>query len=150
MKGKRRQARELALKGLFAVDICQGRRDGLENFWAEQQDILPEIKEFSLELTEKTLENLSAIDRLISLSADNWKLSRLACVDRNILRLAAYELLYCPDIPEAVSINEAVELAKTYGSLDSPAFINGVLDRIRKESNNCKRKDHAGEGNFLK
>ncbi|MDI6793972.1 MAG: transcription antitermination factor NusB [bacterium] len=122
MKGKRRQARELALKGLFAVDIWHGKRDGMENFWAEQQDILPEVKEFSLELTEKTLENLPAIDRLISAAADNWKLTRLACVDRNILRLAAYELLYCPDTPEAVSINEAVELAKTYGSPESPAI----------------------------
>jgi N utilization substance protein B len=99
-------------------------------FWRDRP-ALPEVQTFADSLVRGTLENASEIDRLIATHATHWSLSRIAPVERNILRLAAYELLHCPDIPERVAINEAIELAKLYGSEESGAFVNGILDQIR-------------------
>ncbi|MBU0566615.1 transcription antitermination factor NusB, partial [bacterium] len=92
-----------------------------------------EVKEFAKRLIEGTAKNIETIDELIKNQAKNWQFSRLAYVDRNILRFSIFELLYCPDIPKAVTINEAIELAKTYSTADSPKFINGILDKIKEK-----------------
>ena len=107
-------------------------RDAMKVFW---QHYPPEddVEEFSNQIVEGVIRNRSEIDRLIELHSTHWKLSRMAYVDRNILRMAVYELLYCHDIPHSVTLNEAIEVAKKFGTEESGAFINGVLDNIAKE-----------------
>jgi N utilization substance protein B len=132
---KRRQAREYALQILFQIDFTEkkvGRRE-LDEFWADKKENR-EIREFAEELVKGTLEKLEDIDALIEKLAENWILGRMAAVDRNILRLAAFEILYRKDIPSAVTINEALEIAKKYSSSESAPFLNGVLDRLAKEA----------------
>ena len=132
---KRRQAREYALQILFQIDFTEnkvGRRE-LDEFWSEKKENR-EIRIFAEELVKGTLEKLEDIDMLIEKLAENWILGRMAAVDRNILRLAAFEILYRKDIPSAVTINEALEIAKKYSSSESAPFLNGVLDRLAKEA----------------
>jgi N utilization substance protein B len=132
---KRRQAREYALQILFQIDFTEkkvGRRE-LDEFWSDKKENR-EIREFAEELVKGTLEKLEDIDALIEKLAENWILGRMAAVDRNILRLAAFEILYRKDIPSAVTINEALEIAKKYSSSESAPFLNGVLDRLAKEA----------------
>jgi len=132
---KRRQAREYALQILFQIDFTEkklGRRE-LDEFWADKKENR-EIREFAEELVKGTLGKLEDIDALIEKLAENWILGRMAAVDRNILRLAAFEILYRKDIPPAVTINEALEIAKKYSSSESAPFLNGVLDRLAKEA----------------
>jgi N utilization substance protein B len=132
---KRRQAREYALQILFQIDFTEkklGRRE-LDEFWSDKKENR-EIREFAEELVKGTLEKLEDIDALIEKLAENWILGRMAAVDRNILRFAAFEILYRKDIPSAVTINEALEIAKKYSSSESAPFLNGVLDRIAKEA----------------
>ncbi len=126
----RRKAREYALQMLFRHDFV-GDRPGV---FAEDQlpDKKPdkEIQQFSRELVSGTLQHLEEIDRVVQEAAENWKMDRMAAVDRNILRCAVYEILYRNEIPAAVTINEALEIAKKYSSLESASFINGLLDKI--------------------
>jgi N utilization substance protein B len=122
----RRAARERILKLLFQRDF---RSVSLTELLEEQPTDDPYVREVIGGLEEK----LPEIDRIIAQRAEGWRLERLHSVDRNILRLAVYELCYREDIPPQVAINEAVELAKKYGGEHSPAFINGILDRIWKE-----------------
>jgi transcription antitermination protein NusB len=122
----RRAARERILKLLFQRDF---RSVSLTELLEEQPADDPYVREVIGGLEEK----LPEIDRIIAQRAEGWRLERLHSVDRNILRLAVYELCYREDIPPQVAINEAVELAKKYGGEHSPAFINGILDRIWKE-----------------
>jgi N utilization substance protein B len=132
---KRRQAREYALQILFQIDFTEkklGRRE-LDEFWVDKKEN-KEIREFAEELVKGTLEKLEDIDALIEKLAENWILGRMAAVDRNILRFAAFEILYRKDIPSAVTINEALEIAKKYSSSESAPFLNGVLDRLAKEA----------------
>jgi transcription antitermination protein NusB len=132
---KRRQAREYALQILFQIDFTEkklGRRE-LDEFWADKKEN-NEIRKFAEELVKGTLEKLEDIDALIEKLAENWILGRMAAVDRNILRFAAFEILYRKDIPSAVTINEALEIAKKYSSSESAPFLNGVLDRLAKEA----------------
>lgn len=125
----------MALKALFAWDVNedQDKEETFELFWAQSGEVQEEIAEFAKRLIEGTAKNRETIDEIIKNQAENWQFSRIAYVDRNILRLSIFELLYCPDIPRAVTINEAIELAKTYSTADSPKFINGILDKIKKE-----------------
>ena len=95
-----------------------------------------ELKHFATEIYRGTLKHLEEIDRVVQEAAEHWDLHRMAAVDRNILRFAVYEILYRPDIPSAVTINEALEIAKKYSSLESVPFINGLLDRIAR---NCAK-----------
>jgi len=132
---KRRQAREYALQILFQIDFTEkkvGRRE-LDEFWSDKKENR-EIRKFAEELVKGTLEKLEDIDTLIEKLAENWILGRMAAVDRNILRLAAFEIVYRKDIPSAVTINEALEIAKKYSSSESAPFLNGVLDRLAKEA----------------
>ncbi len=122
----RRAARERILKLLFQKDF---RGESLEKLLAEQPTDDPYVRSCIQGLEEK----LPEIDRIIAERAEGWRLERLHSVDRNILRLAVYELCYREDVPPQVVIDEAVELAKRYGGEHSPVFINGILDRIWKE-----------------
>jgi N utilization substance protein B len=130
---KRRIARECALQLLFQYDFTRKRpeRRDLEEFWSIRNEP-DDIRAFSEEIFFGTIDNIEEIDRVISNFAENWRLDRMAAVDRNILRLATYELLYREDIPVKVAINEAIEIAKKYSSQESPSFVNGILDRIAK------------------
>lgn len=96
----------------------------------ENQSPSEDLKQFASELIRGVGEHLDEIDQLLMKMARNWRVDRMTTVDRNILRLGIYELLFCPEIPVRVSINEAIELGKKFGSADSPAFINGILDKI--------------------
>jgi N utilization substance protein B len=102
----------------------------LESFW-QDHPVSEDVRTFAESLVRGTIECGLALDRQIADNAAHWSLARIALVERNILRLAAYELLYRDDIPERVAINEAIELAKLYGSQESGAFVNGILDQIR-------------------
>ena len=129
---KRTKARELALKFLYQIDITkEDSSTVLSHFWQEHRAVKP-VKEFTTQIIQGALANLSQIDSLISKYAQNWQLKRMAVIDRNILRLACCELLFLEEIPSKVSINEAVELAKKYGDLESSKFVNGILDKIHK------------------
>jgi N utilization substance protein B len=129
----RRKAREFALQMLFQSEFA-GKGKGI----TYPEDFLPSAKEkegmkkFVEDLVMGTIRNIGEIDRVIQETAENWDLNRMPAVDRNILRLAIYEILYRDDIPSAVTINEALEIAKKYSSLESVPFINGLLDKIAK------------------
>ncbi|MBW1645725.1 MAG: transcription antitermination factor NusB [Deltaproteobacteria bacterium] len=131
MSGLRRQAREMALQMLYMLDIVgeEDLRAQLHLFW-ENYGKLAGSRPFAMELTQGVRQHLEEIDQAISRSSHNWKLNRMSYVDRNLLRLAVYELLYRPDIPPKVSINEAIEISKRFGDRDSGAFINGILDQV--------------------
>lgn len=129
--GKRRKARELALMILYELEFRPGEVEAvLKTFW-EDHAVPPEVRAFADDLVVGTLQHGPEIDQLVAANAAHWSLARIAPVERNILRLAAYELLHRDDIPERVAINEAIELAKLYGSEESGAFVNGILDQIR-------------------
>lgn len=131
---KRTLARACALKILYEIDITGNPYEVcVENFWQNQKPVENQIKEFAESLVRGTRENISAIDEQISRHATNWQIKRMAVIDRNVLRLATYELLFLKDIPPKVSINEAVDLAKMFGDTESGKFVNGVLDNIRIE-----------------
>ncbi|MCD5401700.1 transcription antitermination factor NusB [candidate division NPL-UPA2 bacterium] len=131
--GKRRKARELALQILYGMEISKGELPWiLSDFW-EEHPCPEEVGNFATELVTGTYENLSSIDNLLKKYTNNWDISRLAAVDRNILRLATYELLFLDGIPSRVTINEAIEIAKKYSTADSGKFVNGILDRIKNE-----------------
>lgn len=129
---KRSRAREVTLQLLFQRDF---------NVDVSSPDILRFVSErlrgeglrtFSMDLYRGVIDNLKEIDQRITNAADNWRLERMAAVDRNILRLGAFELLFSNETPPAVAFDESIELAKRYGSKESSAFINGVLDQLRK------------------
>jgi N utilization substance protein B len=128
--GSRRKARECALQILYQMDVSGASPDeALATFW-QNFEHAEDVAEFASLLVRGVYANLEEIDRLIQEASRNWKLDRMARVDRNILRMAVYELLRCEDIPKRVTLNEAIEIGKRFGSEDSSAFINGILDHI--------------------
>ena len=130
---KRTQSREYALKVLYQAELT--RREihlAAEKFWSEFESIDEHVRSFSDRLTTGVEKNLQDIDDKISEHATNWQLKRMAVIDRNVLRIGVFELVYAPDIPPKVTINEAVELAKKYGDIESSKFVNGILDKIHK------------------
>ena len=134
---KRTKAREFALQTLYQMDLTQDKPEtALENFWLSQRndEIDAEVKVFSGNIVKGVAQHREAIDERISKYATNWQLKRMAVVDRNILRMATFELLYCEDIPPKVSINEAVNLAKKFSGLEAGKFVNGILDKIKMEA----------------
>ncbi|MDP2167647.1 MAG: transcription antitermination factor NusB [Thermodesulfovibrionales bacterium] len=130
---KRRRAREYALQALFRMEFT-GEHLGKEALKLLCEDDDEAALEFFADIVIGTRKNLNEIDAAIKGAAEHWVLERMAIVDRNILRAAAYELLFRKDIPQAVVINEAIEIAKKYSSSESASFINGILDKIAKES----------------
>ncbi len=131
---KRTRARELALQQLYAEDVREdGRTLDVDRFLRLQTDD-DTIYLFALGLVHGTNRHRKEIDAEIRRNARNWDLARLAVVDRNVLRMATYELLFRPDIPPQVTINEAIELAKRFSTARSGGFVNGVLDSVRRDA----------------
>lgn len=137
----RRQAREWAVQFLFQTEFNPDDLDqALTVFWTdEEKKPLERDRTYVDEVVRGVIEKQREIDRTISKYTDNWDVSRLGVLDRVVLRVAAYEMLFRNDIPPVVSINEAVEIAKAYSGKESGRFVNGVLDRIQKELNRPSR-----------
>ncbi len=136
---KRTRARELALQFLYQADLVNKPLTESDDFLREEERD-PETRRFAQRLIDGTLEERDAIDVVIQDVAQNWNISRMAVVDRNVLRLATYELLNCDDIPPKVAINEAIEIGKRYSTQNSGAFINGILDRIMNRHGKGEQK----------
>lgn len=128
----RRLAREKALQILFQIDVGRIRPEKALHYSFQEEDLSSDEKEFATTLVLGTLEHLEEVDKLISQHSRDWPLNRIANVDRNILRLAVFEFLHVPDIPPNVTINEAIELAKVFSGEGAGAFVNGILDQIRR------------------
>lgn len=130
---RRRKSREHALQVLFQLNIT--KQEAIAALGQFQEHFSPdgEADEFTKRLVLGVLEHRQELDRLIEKYSENWRLDRINIIERNILRMALFELLYCEEIPPKVSMNEAIDLGKRYGSGDSGGFINGILDRIQNE-----------------
>ena len=128
----RRLARETALQVLFQRDLVKEPLTSAEavQHWAVEFEVPESSKAFAQELVDGTIAHQEEIDQKIASFAQEWTINRMAKVDRNVMRLAAYEVLFRPDIPGRVSLNEAIELAKRFGGEESAKFVNGILDRI--------------------
>ncbi len=127
----RRLARENAVKILYQIEMSgYSPEDCINVYWESEKEEKDDVKSYSNHIVRGVISNLTDIDLKIQKLSKNWALDRMHKVDKAILRLAAYELLYSADVPYKVAINEAVELAKKFGTEDSKAFINGILDRF--------------------
>jgi len=131
--GQRRFSRELALKFLYQFEFNEADFDDQMAMFEARLTCKEEVKTFLQELVSKVLKHLKEIDEILEKYSKNWALDRMTVIDRNLLRLGVCELFYSRAIPPKVVINEAVEIAKKYGSEESPDFINGILDKIFKE-----------------
>ncbi len=130
LTSRRTRARERALQALYQIDVAaEGIDDALAAFWKSFEPVEREVRELAETLVRGVAEHRRSIDEAIEEASSNWRLDRMARVDRNVLRLAVYELLRT-DVPVKVVINEAIELGKKFGSESSGAFVNGVLDRV--------------------
>jgi N utilization substance protein B len=124
----RSKARKRALDVLFEADLRGTDPAATLTAWTERAD--PPVQDYARRLVEGVIEHQPRIDELLTSYAEDWSLERMPLVDRTVLRLAAFEIVFCPDIPDAVAIDEAVELAKSLSTDDSPGYINGVLARL--------------------
>ena len=133
--GARRKARVCALQMLFQFDVARPRLDELTGmYWASFGDEMGDVPhEFANDLAVGAISHLEEIDGLIKQRAENWRISRMAVVDRNILRLAIYEFLYEAETPKTVVINEALEIARKFSTFEATQFINGILDAIKRD-----------------
>ena len=130
--GQRRRARECALQMLFQIDLTgTSPQDVFRDFWAAQ-DAGDETRRFAERLVLGVADGRRSLDEAIAASATNWRIERMAIVDRNVLRMAVYEMLHDPPTPAPVVIDEAIEVAKKFGSEESGSFINGILDDVRR------------------
>ncbi|MBN2244821.1 MAG: transcription antitermination factor NusB [Candidatus Aminicenantes bacterium] len=147
--GKRRRARESTLQILYQLEFNDTAIDNLLKDFAGQHKLKRETADYTFSLVNGVLKNKKSIDDLIRSISVNWRMSRMAVVDRNILRIAAFELMYGENINPAVVINEAIEIAKKYSSEKSARFINGILDALRNKQNTLKEhkeeNDHGEE-----
>jgi N utilization substance protein B len=125
--GKRRNARELALKVMFQIDVGGLPPEEVLATTFEQVAVEPEEREYVSAVVQGALDHLSELDDIIGTLASGWRLERIANVDKNVLRIALYEIRHRDDIPPSVSVNEAVEIAKKYSTEDSGRFVNGIL-----------------------
>ncbi|QQL43804.1 transcription antitermination factor NusB [Sulfuriroseicoccus oceanibius] len=130
--GKRREGREAALQYLFSNELNTVEDEAQRNQFWELRRAKPTVRAFAEELILGASANLEQIDKLIDEATPGYDLTRITSVDKNILRIATFELLKLPDVPQPVVINEAIEMAKRFSSDDSSRFVNGVLDAIRK------------------
>jgi transcription antitermination protein NusB len=137
----RRKSRELALQMLFQCELGKHTPEHVLSTFLRAQKAHPEVLSFARELFEGTLADVDSLDRLIGEQAANWRLERMAGVDRNLLRLALYELLHHPETPAAVVIDEALEIARRFSGDESVEFVNGVLDGIRKSLGTAKQEE---------
>jgi len=130
---KRTLSREIALKILYASEITgEPVDDAARKFWENEVIGGDEVKTYAEMLVSGVGSHLEEIDSAISRFAANWEIGRMATIDRNIIRVAAFELMFLDDIPPKVAMNEAIEIAKKYGDKDSGKFVNGILDRISR------------------
>lgn len=129
----RTKARSVALQYLYQLEVSKEVYEyaNMIEFF-DYEEIEGEVREYASKLLRGVNDNLASLDDLISTSLNNWHLGRVAIVDKNILRMATYELLHMVDVPAKVAVNEAIELGKLFGSKDSGGFINGILDRIMR------------------
>jgi len=141
--GLRREARELALQILYALDANPGSglRETLQTFREEMSDIPAATRQFAEGLVVGVQEHREAIDTAIKARSRNWALARMPRVDLNVMRMASYELMFRNDIPKKVTINEAIEISRRFGDKDSPAFVNGILDEIES----CAKTEEPAE-----
>lgn len=139
--GKRRKARESTLQILFQLEFDRSQPEkAIDRYW-EDREASEEIKTYSRWLVEGILSHQEEIDTLIQSVSKHWRLTRMAVVDRNILRLAVFELLYEKNIVPAIVINEAIEIAKKYSNEEAAKFVNGLLDAVRKQLESRKTED---------
>lgn len=131
--GKRREARELALRILYQTDILKINPEDALQTAVKFDGFAGEVLEFGRRLIIGTWANKKFIDRIIESCSENWRLARMPAIDRNILRFCIFEILFLPDIPVKVTINEGVELGRIYSTENSGKFINGILDRVHRE-----------------
>jgi len=132
--GNRRLSRELVIQFLYLTEMNEGEIENqLEAFWENNSCEEKAVQSFTEDILKDIFDHKEEIDVQLEKYSDNWTLSRMAVIDRNLLRMAASELMYSKTVPPKVAIDEAVEIAKKFGTADSPNFINGVLDRILKE-----------------
>lgn len=135
---KRRQARELVLRALYAHEILPRDVEEIFGDLIEESGVAGDHLQFARQYVDLVLKNVESLDREIAVLAENWDIERIALIDKLILRMALCEIRYMPDIPEKVAINEAIDLAKEYSTLESSAFVNGILDaalsRLRRPS----------------
>ena len=131
--GKRRSSRELALKFLYQFELNEGDLDEQIKLFLERNPSQEDVESFMKELVVSLIDKMEEIDEIIQKFSDHWVLDRMTVIDRNILRMGTYELLFSLSIPPKVVINEAIDIAKKYGNEDSPEFINGVLDKVYNE-----------------
>ncbi len=129
--GNRRRSRELAMQALYQMEMNQDHSKEAVELFCKHFGVTENVKPFFLRLVEGVMKVQHEIDPLIKSFSENWKISRMSRADRNIMRIAVYELLYCDDIPPKVSINEAIDIGKKFGTEDSGPFINGILDSVR-------------------
>jgi len=133
---KRTRARELALQMLYQVDARGPESiEDLDSFLLREEPEDAEVREFARALVVGTIEVMPSLDEILGAAAENWQIRRMATVDRNILRMAVFEMLHRPDIPAKVSINEAIDMGKRFSTQQSGSFINGILDRVRRDRN---------------
>jgi transcription antitermination protein NusB len=133
--GARRKARELALQMLFQFDMSGNDADAVVRHFEDLQKAKEPTREFAIRVFEGTVRHAEAIDQMIGSQADNWRIERMAVVDRNIIRMSIYEFLYEDETPKLVIIDEAIEIAKKFGNQKSAQFINGILDGILRRYN---------------
>ena len=132
--GARRRARECALQMLFSYDVTHSSVDELiETYWGEMAEAAEDVRSFANELVIGTISHLNKIDELIRLRTEHWRITRMAIVDRNLLRLAIFEFLYQPTTPMTVAINEALEIARRFSTHEATQFTNGILDAIKRD-----------------
>jgi len=135
----RRKGRELAVQVLYQWDVHRDTSGWLDDFW-EQNKVHPEIRAFADDLVQGVIAHAAELDAVIGRYAENWTVHRMAITDRTVLRVAVYELLYLPDIPGRVTLNEAIDIVKLFGDEQSGAFVNGILDRILREEPGLQAK----------
>ncbi|MCP2519579.1 transcription antitermination factor NusB [Candidatus Aminicenantes bacterium AC-708-M15] len=141
--GERRKARESALQILFQLEFSPDNyEEVIEEYWKERK-ANARTREYANWLVRGVISSKEKIDNIIEECSENWRLSRMATVDRNILRIATFELLSEQDIPHPVIINEAIEIAKKYGTEESGQFVNGILDTIRKKIRKGKKNEES-------
>jgi len=136
--GTRRHARESALQALYLMDLCKDDPDGIPRAAWSEKPLELQAQEFARRLAHGVRVHESEIDAVIVRYTENWALDRMAAIDRSVLRMAAYELLYDLETPVSVVINEAIEIAKKFSTAESSKFVNGILDKVKQERKSIK------------
>jgi N utilization substance protein B len=143
--GQRRKSREIALQMLYQLEMTGEHPLAVIDSYYELEsgedknlDVAEAVRPFAEKLLNGVYVHRDELDKMIVTASENWRLERMSIIDRNVLRIALYEMLYCLEIPPKVSINEAIDLGKTFGSPDSGAFINGILDHLLPEADRIR------------